>query len=347
MDDEAPAGASGYVRKLLLALLAVAAAWLVLHWLHLFLLVFAAVLVAELLRALSEPLSRWTGLGEGWALAAAILGVVLILAGAVYFIGARVSDQIVQLWNALPGAWTAAKQQIAASPAGADVLSQLDGLAGGADLRAVATRVIEVTRVGVTSAAEVLLVVIAGVYLAAQPRLYREGALSLVPARARPRIAQILSEAGAALRKWLLGTALAMLCMGLLVGLGTALLGLPAPLALGLMAGVAEFVPIVGAIVSAVPGILLAATLGLDMALFTLAFYVFAHQVEGQLLIPLIHRRIVSVPPAVTLFSVLGFSMLFGPLGIVLATPLAVLCLVAVLNLQGRSAAGPGAGGRR
>jgi predicted PurR-regulated permease PerM len=66
---------------------------------------------------------------------------------------------------------------------------------------------------------------------------------------------------------------------------------------------------------------------------WTLIFYLAAHQFEGQLLIPLIQRRVVSVPPALTLFSVLAFGLLFGPLGVILATPLTVVLLVLVRRL--------------
>jgi predicted PurR-regulated permease PerM len=136
-----------------------------------------------------------------------------------------------------------------------------------------------------------------------------------------------------ALRKWLLGAGVAMLAMGVLTTIGTALLGLPAPVALGMLSGVAEFVPIVGAAVAAVPGLLLAATLGPTTMLWTLVFYVAVHQFEGQLLIPLIQRRVVAVPPALTLFSVVGFGVLFGVSGVVFATPLAVVVLVLIRRL--------------
>jgi predicted PurR-regulated permease PerM len=124
-----------------------------------------------------------------------------------------------------------------------------------------------------------------------------------------------------------------MVAMGVLTTIGTAALGLPAPLALGLLSGVAEFVPIVGAILSAIPGLLLAATHGADTVLWTLLFYIGAHQFEGHVLIPLIQRRVVSVPPALTLLSVIAFGILFGPLGVIFATPLAVVVLVIVKRL--------------
>jgi predicted PurR-regulated permease PerM len=142
-----------------------------------------------------------------------------------------------------------------------------------------------------------------------------------------------VEEAAQSLRKWLVGTGLAMIAMGVLIAAGAAMLGLPAPLALGLLAGLAEFVPIVGAILSAIPGLLLAASQSTQTLIYALVFYIAAHQFEGHVLIPLIQRRVVKVPPALTLFSVLAFGLLFGPIGVMLATPLAVVVLVLVRRL--------------
>jgi predicted PurR-regulated permease PerM len=197
--------------------------------------------------------------------------------------------------------------------------------------------------VGLQAAGEIVVVLVAGVYFAAQPTLYRDGLLKLVPPGARERIAGAVAACNLALRKWLLGAGIAMLAMGVLTALGTALLGLPAPIALGLLSGVAEFVPIVGAAVSAIPGLLLAATQGPQLLVSTLVFYVAVHQFEGHVLIPLIQRRVVAVPPALTLFSVVGFGVLFGPLGVVFATPLAVVVLVLVQRLYLREDAAPAA----
>jgi predicted PurR-regulated permease PerM len=99
-------------------------------------------------------------------------------------------------------------------------------------------------------------------------------------------------------------------------------------------------VPVVGAAVSAIPALLLAATQGPQLVMWTLGFYVAVHQFEGHVLIPLIQRRVVAVPPALTLFSILGFGVLFGPLGIVFATPLAVVLMVVLKHLYPINAEG-------
>lgn len=332
-----------YLQKLLITVAVAALALVALRWLQVFLLAFGAALIAVTLRSLANPIRRRTPLDAAWSLAAAVLIVAAIIGLVGWFVGAQIAAQFDQLEEMLPKAWVGAQAELSSYSAGRWLLEKLQEASAdhsvSSSLGVVAGRLGRITRVGVGVIADLVLVVIAGIYFAAQPSLYREGLLRLVPAAARPRVASAVEEAAASLRKWLVGTGLAMLAMGVLVAVGATLLGLPAPLALGLMAGIAEFVPIVGAIVSAVPGLLLAGTQGSHAVLYTLAFYVAAHQFEGHVLIPLIQRQVVSVPPALTLFSVLAFGLLFGPLGVILATPLAVVVLVLVKRLYLREVA--------
>jgi predicted PurR-regulated permease PerM len=334
---------AGYLQKLLITVAVAVVALLVLRWREVFLLGFGAALIAVLLRALANPIRRRTPLNAAWSLAVAVIGLLALIGLAAWFVGAQVAAQFDQLSQVLPKAWAATQTELASFPAGQWVLEKLQEARAdhsvASNLGVMAGRLGRLTRVGVGVVGDLALVIVAGVYFAAQPQLYRDGLLRLAPNGMRPKLAEAIEEAGVSLRKWLVGTGLAMLTMGALIAVGAALLGLPAPLALGLLAGLAEFVPIVGAIVSAIPGLLLAGTQGTQTMIWTLAFYVAAHQFEGHVLIPLIQRRVVSVPPALTLFSVLAFGLLFGPLGVILATPLAVVVLVMIKRLYLREEA--------
>lgn len=326
-----------YLQKLLITVAVGALALIALRWLQVFLLGFGAALIAVLLRALASPIRKRTPLSAGWSLAVAVVAVLGIVGLAAGFVGSQVAAQFDQLTEILPKAWEGVQRELASFTAGQWLLEKLQEARAdhsvASNLGMVAGRLGRITQVGVGAIADLVLVIIAGVYFAAQPTLYRDGLLRLVPEAHRARIDEAVEEAGAALRKWLVGTGIAMLAMGVLIAAGAAVLGLPAPLALGLVAGLAEFVPIIGAIVSAVPGLLLAGSQGSDTLLWTALFYVIAHQFEGHVLIPLIQRKVVAVPPALTLFSVLAFGLLFGPLGVILATPLAVTVLVLVRRL--------------
>jgi predicted PurR-regulated permease PerM len=131
-----------------------------------------------------------------------------------------------------------------------------------------------------------------------------------------------------------------MMLVFVLTGLGLWAIGVPAALALALLAALAEFVPLVGPVVSAIPALLIALSDSWQTALGTLLLYVAIQQIESNLIMPLVQRRVVSIPPAVTLFAVVAFGLLFGSLGVLFATPLAVVVFVAVKKLWVRETLG-------
>jgi len=123
--------------------------------------------------------------------------------------------------------------------------------------------------------------------------------------------------------------------------------GLPSPaarareaFALGLIAGLLDFVPLIGPIVAAVPTLLLALSISPTTALWTGGLYLVVQQIEGNILSPLVQQRAVDLPPALLLFALLGFGSLFGAPGVILAAPLTVVVYVMVKRLYVREALG-------
>jgi predicted PurR-regulated permease PerM len=115
---------------------------------------------------------------------------------------------------------------------------------------------------------------------------------------------------------------------------------LPSPLALGAIAGLAEFVPYVGPIIAAVPAILVATTQGMHAVLWTAIAYIVIHQIEGNLIAPLIQRRLVFIPPAVMLLAIVTVLFVFGGFSVIFAGPMAVIVFVAVNKLYVRDSLG-------
>ncbi|HVV48451.1 MAG TPA: AI-2E family transporter, partial [Polyangia bacterium] len=175
-----------------------------------------------------------------------------------------------------------------------------------------------------------------GVYVAAQPAVYRRGLLRLVPLPARPRAEEVVSATVVSLRRWLFGRVVAMCFVGLGVTLGLWLIGIQAALALGLLAGLLTFVEYIGAIVSVVPPLLIGATHGWSTVFWILVLFGAAHAVEGYLLTPLLARRTVRFPPGLTLAVQLLFGLFFGAPGLMLATPTSVVVarLVEMLYIE-------------
>jgi predicted PurR-regulated permease PerM len=116
-------------------------------------------------------------------------------------------------------------------------------------------------------------------------------------------------------------------------GLGLWLVGVPAAWAIGLVAGLAEFVPYLGVILAGIPAIILGFGQGSDTGLWTLGVLIAVQQLQGNLVMPLLQNRMVDLPPAVTIFGIIAAGILFGVAGVLLATPLTIVVLVLIRRL--------------
>lgn len=338
--DQTPSLDRGFVRRsLFLTLLAVLVfiAW---QLASVILMAFGAVIVAVLLRSLADPIRDRTPLNDGLALGAAALIIVGVLAGSAWLFGATVSGQVQALVKLMPTSMAELRQQVATLPFGAQIAPQLQAEGLFSQLGGVAGRIGGYAMNLASAMTNLLLVIFAGIYLAIRPQQSRDGFLSLIPRGPREPVGEAMNASGLALRRWLLGTLADMVVVGVLTGLGTWMIGLPSPLALGLFAGLAAFVPIVGPIVSVIPGVLLALPLGPEMVMWTVLVYFGVQQVESNLFYPFVQRWAVDLPPVLTLVGVLGFGTLLGALGVLFATPLLVVLLVAIKLLYLRNTLG-------
>lgn len=186
----------------------------------------------------------------------------------------------------------------------------------------------------------ILVTIFTGVYIAAQPTLYRAGIFKLCPDHWRNEMNDLVDHLEDGLRLWLLGQLVQMFIIGALSGAAVLLIGLPSPLALGVIAGVLEFIPYLGPILSALPAILVAVTVNLSAVIWTLIAYLLIHQAEGQLVMPLIQRQLTYIPPAVMLLSIATITALFGWLGAIFAAPITVIAYVLVNKLYVRDTLG-------
>jgi predicted PurR-regulated permease PerM len=292
------------------------------------LLLFGAVLVALALRALARPLSRHGVLKMRHAVLLATLVLTLAIAAALWLLGGPLSTQFEELRNQLPQSWRAAERWLRERPFGPRILDSLqdgdsmpwDGIAGMAMRTA-------------NAASGLLLIVLIGIYLALDAGLYRDGMVRLVPPRRRGLARDALDATGDALTRWLLGQAVMMVVVGVVVTVGLSLLGVPLALALGVIAGVLEFVPFFGPIVSGLLAVLVAFSLGPQQALYVALLFVVVQQLEGNVLMPLVQRWAVHLPPALAVAGVVVFGSLFGIPGIVFGTPLSVVTMVLVKRL--------------
>jgi predicted PurR-regulated permease PerM len=298
-----------------------------------FLLLFGAILAAVILHTIAAPIARLTHLSRSYALALAGILILAVAGGTVWFFQAQVQSQFAGVLAAATTAIPKIGQRIG-MPEWTREMVQSTGswLTSGAALGRATS--IGMTFVGAITS--LVLVLFGGVYLAAEPDLYRMGFVKLLPAGARGPVGDTLDVAGRALKLWFLGQLVAMAVTGSLTGLAMWAIGVPSPLALGLIAAVTEFIPLIGPFIGAAPALLIGFSQGVSTFLWVAGAFLVIQQVESNLIQPLITNRAVSIPPALLLFSVIAFGTLFGLLGIVLAAPLTVCVYVAVAKLYVR-----------
>jgi predicted PurR-regulated permease PerM len=332
-----PPGTAVFIRHMLIALGLVALALLLWRIAYALLLTFGGVLFAVFLREGAHKVSRWTRLGVRWSLGLVVLTLLALLAGIVALIGPAIANEFGQLSETLTKGFDRVREYLEQTALGRQLLSTLaDGQQGG-NLLGAAVRILR----GATDAViALLLVLFAGIYFAASPRVYAEGAVALLPKRRQARGREVLDAVHNALWLWLIGQFVQMLVVGVLTAAGLYLIGVPLSLALGLITGLLDFVPFLGPFVAAVPVLLVALTVDTQTALYAGLLFLGIQQIEGQVLTPLVQRWAVALPPVLVIVSAIAFTLLFGIIGAIFATPLLVVVMVCVKMLYMEDALG-------
>jgi predicted PurR-regulated permease PerM len=325
-----------YLRRLLLTLVVLGLAYFLWRISGILLLLFAAVLLAVLFRAFADLIARHTPVPERWALTAAIITVTALVVAFLILFGSQIGGQISQVFEKLPDAIDAVGNRIGINNAREELESAISSNSG----PSVLSRAAGLGYTVLGALADLALVVIASIYLAADPRLYRRGVAKLLPPSQHARIFDAMDVTGNALRFWFAGQLVTMLLVGVASGLAYWWIGLPSPLALAAIAAATNFVPFLGPILGAVPALIFAFTMDVQTVLWTLGVVLAIQQIEGNVITPFIQKRAVAMPPVVVLFAIGVFGLLLGLPGIFLAVPLAVTITVLVKKLWVRQTLG-------
>lgn len=186
----------------------------------------------------------------------------------------------------------------------------------------------------------IILLLFVSIFIAAEPGLYHRGLMHLFPHRTRAKAGEVLSATATTLRRWLVMQFLAMLVIGGVTTVALLLIGVKAAVALGIIAGLLEFIPYVGPILSAVPAIAMGLVDGPDKALYVVLAYIAIQQLEGVVLQPLLMKEGLELPPVMTLLGQALFAMVFGFMGLLLAVPMLATVMIPVKMLYVRDVVG-------
>ncbi|MBM3603488.1 MAG: AI-2E family transporter [Alphaproteobacteria bacterium] len=316
-------------------LLLVGAAW---FWSDILLLVFAAILIAIALRAGAHGLNHLLGLNVKLGVVAVLLLVIGAVAGVVRLAGPSIAEQFRDLVDALPRSWDEVNERLPGNDLGDVIAQQVEETAGMndepgqlaerlPDLFGMASTAINSIFGGLSS---LFLMLIVALYVSIEAPLYRRGAIRLVPLRHRGRAAAILDELATKLGRWMAGQAVDMVVIAILAGIGLWLLGVPLAFILAVIAGITNIVPIVGPFASGAVAVLVSLSQGLDTAIYVALLFTAIQLFEGEILMPLIQRYAVELPPALTILAIVAFGGLFGFVGVILGTPLLIVAMVLI-----------------
>jgi predicted PurR-regulated permease PerM len=294
------------------------------------LVLFAGILAAIFLRTCASAVSNWTKLSKRWSLAIVIVTILLVLTAISFFLAPAIAEEVDQLKQRLPAAFNHAMDWVREQPWGKALIegSQPDNKTVPMPATGAMTQVSKVFSNTFEALAGFIIVIFIGIYMAANPMAYVGLLLKGTPREGQFALKRTLVRSGATLRSWLLGQLVCMIVIGVGTWVGLHFLKVPLAGALGFLAGLFEFVPTVGPILSAVPAILLSFVESPMKALYVVILFIVLQFIENHTLVPLVQAKAIDLPPVVLILSLLLFSTLFGFLGLFLATPMTAVIAV-------------------
>ena len=303
----------------------------------LLMLMFGSVLGAVVFRSTGAMIERRTGCNHKLALTLGTLVVLVLFGLTTWLLTAQFGNQLALLIANLPQAVKNITASLSGTPVGAALVAASRASVGGSTFAQLAGKL----SVGIGEILLNFLVVLVGaLFIAANPGVYKRGLLLLVPPSARAQFDRALIVVGEALGLWLRAQLLCMTSMGVLVALGLWLIGSKSWAALGLLAGLSEFVPYVGPVAAMLPALAVAAPRGGNQMLLVVLIYFVVRMMQSSLVTPFVTRRVVSIPPALTLFVILGVGAVFGVYGLFFSAALLVVFFVLVRELYLRDTLG-------
>ena len=184
-----------------------------------------------------------------------------------------------------------------------------------------------------TGILQIIFIVSVGLMITMQPQSYREVAILLIPTFYRRRARTILMKCGNALSSWMAGVLLSSICVAILASIGLYLLGIKLVIANALIAGVLNIIPNVGPTISTIFPISVALLDAPWKSLAVLGLYIVIQNIESYVITPSIMQKQVKLLPGLTITAQFIFTILFGPLGLLLAIPMAVVIQVFVKEI--------------
>src|SRR6476619_6680561 len=305
------------------------------------LLIIGGAIFAVFLDGGTRLLGRYLPIQRGWRLLLTIVLGFGFIGWVFYFAGTTIAAQ----FEALRIVVTEQFNKLIEFVAALGLMPKGPPQNLGAQLLGSVGRLTSAVGSVVGAVTSLILMIVIGIFLAAEPRIYDRGIAWMLPVRHRAGFYRIAEHVGFTLRRLLFGRLVGMVFEGVftwfllaevsrIVGVG------PVPMAalLGLVTGVLAFIPNIGAITSGVLMVAVGFSAGPHQGVYAIFVYFFVQNIDGYLVVPYIARRTVDLPPAVVLAMQLLMGALFGLVGILFADPILATLKVVLVDLSHRQA---------
>ncbi|APZ98558.1 AI-2E family transporter [Sphingopyxis sp. QXT-31] len=304
------------------------------------LLIFAGIVVAAMLDGGTRLLGRVLPIARGWRLLIVCLLLVAFLAWTMLFAGSQIADQVATFQRVV----MAQIERLAtwASEHGMGNF-QLDAKTISDNLAGTVGRVTAAVGSVVGALTSAVMIVVLGIFIAIEPRLYERGVAWMLPMKSRENFYITTARMGFTLRRLMAGRLLGMAVEGVGTWLACLAFGVPMAALMGLLTGLLAFIPNIGAIVSGVLLILVGFSAGTDTGIAAIVIYLVVQTVDGYLIVPMVAKRTVDLAPALVLGAQILLGALLGVMGLALADPIVAMIKVALEREAERNA---GAGGK-
>ena len=326
-----------FIRRIVLILLILAIAAALFRAGNLMILAFGSVLGAIVIHAIADLYADHLPLGPKRSLTLSIVTVLAVLGFLAWLFGVAFRQQLNTLVTQLPILLDQLAGWASQSPVGAKIVDAVRAAYAG-------SRVAQDISGIVSGAGEFvlncLLLLVGALFFAADPKVYERGFLLLIPRSMRPAIEDALFDTGSTLRLWLRAQLIQMTTMGVLVGIGLGIAGVPSAAALGLLTGLSEFVPYVGPIAAMLPALGLAAQGGNGAVIGTLVTFAVVRLIQTNAITPFVTSRVVAIPPAITLFAIIAIGTIFGLFGLFFSAAILVVVFTLIRSLYLREVLG-------
>ena len=291
------------------------------------LLIFAAIVFASLLDGVVRLLGRVLPIGRGWRLLIVVVCVAAFLIGTFYLTGVQVTEQATQLRSTLEQQATRFTSFLATQglmPGASDVNGIVKEALGSVG------RVTSWVGTAIGALTSLFMILVLGLFIAMDPGTYSRGLQWMVPIDLRDEFARTMVKMGDTMRRLLAGRLLGMAVEGIATGIALAIGGVPMAMLLGIIAGILAFIPNIGAIVTGVLMVAVGFSAGVDTGYWAIGTYLVVQTIDGYVIVPMVAKRTVDLPPALTLGAQILASALFGILGLALADPMTAMLKTAL-----------------